>query len=291
MNILGTGLSGLVGSRFTELNPDLVFTDISLTSGFDITKIDSIESVFKNFSGKFVVHFAAFTDTNMAWDQKGDKNGLCYQVNVVGTQNLIDLCVKYDKHLIHISTDYVFDGSKKTPYNESDQPNPLDWYGETKYLAEKLITDSNSSFTILRIAFPYRANFPDKIDLVRKIIGKLSKSEVCKLFSDQYSTPTFVDDIAVGIRHVIDNPQTGIFHLVGSSSQSIYQMGLLIAQTFGYDQNLIEASSLEEYLKTPNARPYAQNLSLSNNKFITTFDYQPKSLSEGLILIKSQIQL
>lgn len=286
--ILGTGLSGLIGSRIVELNPNVNFTDLSPNSGFDILKSETLESAFANFTGNIVLHLAAFTDTNAAWDQKGDKNSLCYQLNVIGTQNIVNLCQKYGKHLIHISTDYVFDGSKNSPYVETDLTNPLDWYGETKLMAEKIIPPE---FTIIRTASPYRAKFDTKIDLVRKIITKLSQGQTCNLFSDQISTPTFIDDFAFGLQKVFENPKSGIYHLVGSSSQSVYQMGHLITQIFNFDPDLIKASSLSDYLKTPDARPYPQNLTISNQKFITDFGYTPKTIAEGLMEMKRQLGL
>jgi dTDP-4-dehydrorhamnose reductase len=135
LKILGTGLSGLIGSRIVDLNPDIKFTNLSIDSGFDILKPETLESVFSDFSGNIVIHCAAHTDLNVAWNEKGDRSGMCYQINVVGTQNIVDMCQKYDKHLIHISTDYVFDGLKSTPYLETDATNPLDWYAETKIIS------------------------------------------------------------------------------------------------------------------------------------------------------------
>jgi dTDP-4-dehydrorhamnose reductase len=287
LKIIGTGLSGLVGSRIVELNSDIQFTDLSLDTGFDILKSDTLKPVFEKFTGDVVLHLAAFTDTNAAWSQKGNKNGLCYQLNVVGTQNIVDLCRQYDKHLIYISTDFVFDGQKKGSYLETDTPHPLEWYGQTKYEAEKIAATINSS--IIRFAFPYRANFPAKMDIVRKIIAKLSASEVVTMFTDQLTTPTFVDDIALGLRKIIDQKPLGIYHLVGSSSQSPYDMAKLIAATFGYDGNLVNPSSLVDYLKTPDARPYAPNLSLSNQKFVSEFNFPPKTLPQGLEELKKQL--
>lgn len=288
MEIIGTGLSGLVGTRIVELNPGLNFTDLSLDTGFDILKPETIEETFKNNPAQTILHLAAFTDTNAAWNQKDDKNGLCYRLNVVGTQNIVNLSQKYHKHLIYISTDYVFDGSQPTPYTETDTPHPLDWYAETKFQAEKIIP---SEFTIVRIASPYRAQFVPKIDLVRKIISKLSQNQICNLFTDQITTPTFIDDIALGLRKIIDNPRSGTYHLVGSSSQPIFDMGLTIARTFGYSSDLIQPSSLAEYLKTPNARPYASNLALSNRKIIADYGFVPRTLTEGLLELKRQLSL
>jgi len=290
MKIIGTGLSGLIGTRIVELNSDLDFIEISLEKGINLLDLTTLETIFANNpEATHVLHLAAFTDTNAAWEQKGDTRGLCYQINVVGTQNIVKMCQKYNKYLIHISTDYVFDGQKKTAYVETDLPNPLDWYAETKCLAEKVILDSKLPATIVRIAPPYRSKFDTKVDFIRKIIAKLKNNEVCQLFSDQITTPTFIDDIALGLRQIIDKPVPGIFHLVGSSSQSVYQAGLLIAQTFGFDPKLIQPSSLADYLSTPNARPYAPNLSVSNEKFVKTYAFTPKTLTEGLEEMKKQL--
>lgn len=287
MKIIATGISGLVGTRIVELNPDVEFINVSLESGVSILDPVQLESVFTTHpDASLVLHLAAFTDTNAAWAQNGDKSGLCYQLNVVGTQNIVNLCQKYGKNLIHISTDYVFDGQKSGLYTESDTPHPLDWYSETKYLAEQIIPPQ---FTIVRLAFPYRANFDTKIDLVRKIMAKLKNGETCKLFSDQFTTPTFIDDIAFGLAKVFVTPKPGIYHLVASSTQSVYQMGQAIATTFGFDQNLIQPSLLADYLKTDGARPYAPNLSLSNQKFIADFGYTPNTLTEGLVDMKLQL--
>ena len=290
--ILGTGLSGLVGSRVVELNPDYKFVDASLESGVNILDKRQLEQFFKdNPEADTIIHFAAFTDTNAAWNQKGDKNGLCYQLNVDGTQNIVDLCKKYNKYLIHISTDFVFDGTKKTEYTEEDSPHPLDWYGETKYLAEKLILDSRHPASIVRIAFPYRSSSSTKVDLVRKIINKLQNNESVTMFTDQRTTPTFIDDIGLGLRFFVDKKPKGIYHLVGPTSQSPYDMAKKIAQVFDLNADLVKASSLEDYLRTPSARPYARNLTLSNQKFSSESGFFPRNLTAGLEELKRQLSL
>lgn len=285
--ILGTGLSGLVGSRIVKLNPQHEFTDLSLDTGVDILNPPQLESYFQNFPGDVVLHLAAFTDTAAAWQQRGDQTGLCYRLNVKGTQNILTLCQKYHKYLIYISTDFVFDGAKCGSYVEDDIPNPIEWYGQTKYEAEKLILASGHPAAIVRIAYPYRSRFDPKTDIIRKIIGKLQQSQVCTLFTDQITTPTFIDDISLGLRYFFDHQPTGIFHLVASSSQSVYDLGVTVAQIFGFDQNLVKPSLLSDYLKTPDARPYAPNLALSNQK-ITSLGIAMRTLSQGLEQIKKQ---
>ena len=292
--IIGTGLSGLVGSRVTELLKDkFEFVDFSLDSGVDLLNKDSLTAAFeKNLDADIVLHMAAFTDTNAAWLQKDDKTGICYRLNVDGTQNIIDLCQKHNKYLIYISTDFVFDGTKTTPYTEEDQPNPIEWYGETKYLGEKLIIDQKVNAAIVRITYPYRANFEAKPDIVKKVLTKLKNGEVVKMFSDQTCTYTFIDDIAYGLEYFFNQKTNGTFHLVGSSSHSPYEMSKLVAKAFGFDENLVQASSLEEFVKSQpeGSRPWQKCLITSNQKAVS-LGIKLRTLEEGLEEIKRQLSL
>jgi len=291
--IIGTGLSGLVGSRIVELLKDkFEFVDFSLDSGVNLLDQQSLADAFeKNKDAVAVLHMAAFTDTNAAWEQKGDKSGICYQLNVEGTRSILNLAQKYNQYLIYISTDFVFDGTKTTPYLETDTPNPIEWYGETKYLGEKVITDSGyANYNISRITYPYRAEFEPKVDIIRKVLTKLQNNEPVKMFSNQICTYTFIDDIAESLGYFLENKTTGIYHLVGSSSHSPYEMCLEIAKAFNLNKDLISASSLEEYIKSQPAgsRPWQKTLITSNQK-VTDLGLKFKTLPEGLEEIKNQI--
>jgi len=291
--IIGTGLSGLVGSRIVELLKDkFEFVDFSLDSGVNLLDQQSLSQAFeKNKDAVAVLHMAAFTDTNTAWEQKGDKSGICYQLNVEGTRSILNLAKKYNQYLIYISTDFVFDGTKTTPYLETDTPNPIEWYGETKYLGEEVITDSGyTNYNISRITYPYRAEYDKKIDIIRKVLTKLQNNEPVKMFSDQICTYTFIDDIAQALGYFLENKNTGIYHLVGSSSHSPYEMCLEIAKAFNLNKDLISASSLEEYLKSQpvGSRPWQKTLITSNQK-VTNLGLKFKTLPEGLEEIKKQI--
>lgn len=286
--ILGTGLSGLVGSRVVELLPHYQFIDASLETGVDIVNYESLNNFFKkNVDSDAVLHMAAFTDTSAAWNEKNDQNGICWRVNVVGTENILKLCKEYSKYLIYISTDYVFNGAKEGPYLETDTPNPLDWYGQTKYEAEKIILNSGLSASIVRISYPYRSKFDQKIDLVRKILNKLQKGESVKLFDDQITTPTFIDDVASGLDKIIQKKPLGIYHLTASSFQSVYEMGLAIAEVFDLDKSLVTPSSLKEYLKNQDVRPYSFNGAVSNERSKKILGIEMSDLVSGLVKMKS----
>ena len=290
--IIGTGLSGLVGSRIVELLKDKYeFVDFSLDSGVNVLDKESLSAAFKNHKDAVaVLHMAAFTDTNAAWEQRGDKSGICYQLNVEGTRNILELAQKYNQYFVYISTDFVFDGTKTTPYTETDTPNPIEWYGETKYLGEKVVIDSGYQAAIVRITYPYRANFDKKPDIIHKVLTKLQNSEVVKMFSDQICTYTFIDDIATSLDKFFKNKYTGIYHLVGSSSHSPYEMAKLVAKTFGYDENLVQSCSLEDYIKSQpeGSRPWQKTLITSNQK-VKDLGIEMKTLEEGLNEIKKQL--
>ena len=289
MKVIATGITGLVGSRIVELNPDIEFVDISIESGISILDPVALEKVFTdNPDAVAVLHLAAFTDTNAAWAQKGDKNGLCYQLNVTGTQNIVSLCQKYGKYLVHISTEYVFDGNKIGSYTEEDATSAIEWYGETKALAEKVVTDSGLNAAVVRLAFPYRAKFDPKVDFIRKVKSKIEAGDTLNLFDDQITTPTFIDDIAGGLKVFFDKKPVGIFHLVGSSSQSPFALAQMVAEVFGLNSSKIIATKLNDYLKTENARPFAKNAALSNDK-VKTLGITMKTLHEGLLEIKNQL--
>jgi len=293
--IIGTGLSGLVGSRIVELLSDkFEFVDFSLDSGVNVLDVASLTTAFeKNTDAVAVLHLAAFTDTNAAWEQKGNISGICYQLNVEGTRNILNLAQKYNQQFIYVSTDFIFDGNKNTPYTETDIPSPIEWYGETKYLGEKVILDSGySNYNISRITYPYRAKFDNKVDIVRKVLTKLQNGEPVKMFSDQICTYTFIDDIAKALEYFIDNKTTGTYHLVGSSSHSPYEMCLEIAKVFGLDQTLISASSLEDFIKSQpeGSRPWQKTLITSNEK-IRSLGLNFKTLAEGLEEVKRQLSL
>lgn len=305
-SVLTTGLSGLVGSRIAYLlEKDFSFIDLSLDKGIDIANIDQIKEIFaKNKQVNEVIHLAAFTDVDAAWEQRGDKKGNCYQVNVVATENLARLCGQTGKFLIHFSTDFVFDGQKPPPggYTEKDKPHPLEWYGQTKLLAEEKVKNSLEDYCLLRIAFPFKAKPEPKTlepsvkqDLVRRMISNLKQDTLLSLFSDQIITPTFIDDIAKVVALCLKRKITGLYHCTGSSHLSPYQMAKRIASEFNFKKTVIKSISLENYLEklaaetkgTP--RPRQKQLPLSNKKLTKTFNVHMKTFPQALKTIKKQL--
>ena len=285
--IIGTGLSGLVGSRIVELlGNQYDFQNLDLTSGVDITKAEEIEQKISSSKAKHLIHLAAFTDVSKAWEQRNEgKESLCYKVNVVGTKNIAKACKKHNKFLIHFSTDFVFDGDKTSPYTEEDKPRPIEWYGQTKLWAEEEVKKSGCYYAILRIAFPFKKKESfsglepnPKLDLVRKIISKLQGGEELKIFFDQIITPTFIDDIAKVVEYCIKNNPIGTYHCVGSSQISPYDLASMVAEKFNLNKTLIKKTSIKQ-ANQPGLRPRQVYMGLSNKKLEKDFGIKMKTVS------------
>lgn len=288
IKVIGTGLAGLVGSRVKELTEDdFDWTNLSRSSGVDIADKKSLENAIDKDNSGVLVHFAAFTDLDEAEKQKNDKSGLCYQVNVIGTKNIALTCAKTNKHLIYISTDAVFDGKKNAPYTEIDKPSPINWYGRTKWLGEREVVNSGCSFTVIRIAYPFRARFEPKLDFVRKLMKKLANSEEVSMFTDTLFTPTFIDDIAQALKVNIGRRPRGVFHVVGSSILSPFKAATEIAEVFGFNSKLIKSVKLSEYLAT-SFRPYPRWAGLSNQEIKEFLGISMSSFREALENIEAQ---
>lgn len=286
--LLMTGASGLVGTRFVEMFSDKYDVyNLDLTSGVDITDKASIEKFVVEHPAEILIHLAAFTDTNKAFAETGDTNGVCYKVNVLGTENIADVCMQKGIHLIHVSTDFVFDGTKSTPYVEDDEMNPLEWYGETKRQAEEVVDSSDGDTTIVRIAYPYRANFDLKPDIIKKIRVGLETGKLYPQFTDTVITPAFIDDIARGFDKLVDTKKQGIYHFVGSTSLSPYDLAKKVAVAYGFDPNVVKEGSLTEYLKTA-TRPFARRVAVSNAKAISELGLSFADIDSGLAEIKKQ---
>lgn len=286
-SVLSTGLTGLVGSRVVELLSDeFEFADLSLENGVDITNFDQVMENFNNSNAEVVLHMAAKTDVDACEDDKiyGEEGG-AWVVNVIGTQNIVEAAKKCGKRVIYISTDFVFDGSKEY-YSEGDSPNPINWYGYTKYEGERIVGNSSINYCIVRLAYPYRSFFPQKLDFVRRIMEKIKKGEKVYALTDHIFTPTFIDDIARVLRILLKKDTRDVFHAVGTSSLTPYKAIEIIMDVFKL-KGQIEKITREEYFRNRAFRPF--KLALKNDK-ITKLGLQTKTFDEGLGEMKKQLK-
>lgn len=283
-----SGASGLVGSRFVELfSGRYEVANLDLTNNVDITDLQSVKQFISSHPATTLIHLAAFTNTREAERQIGETQGLCYQVNVTGTENIAKVCRVQNIHLVHVSTDFVFDGTQATAYHADSPRRPLGWYGTTKALAEEAVEGSGASYTIVRLAYPYRANFPAKPDIVAKLRAGIKDGTLPPQFSDTIITPTLVDDIARGFDILINSPTQGIFHFTGSSSLSPYELALKVAQAYGFDPTKVPKGSLAQYLEQ-HSDPLMQYSRLDNSKARNQLGLQFATIEQGLQTILRQ---
>lgn len=287
--ILTTGLNGLIGSKLaTDFNQVYDFENLDIlhpTAPVDITNYDQIMARFELApDAKQVVHFAAFTDVTGAWNQRGDKTGVAYKVNVGGTENLIKACVATGKALIHISTAYVFNGQKADSYLESDQMSPIEWYGQTKAMAEEAVQSSNIPWTILRIDMPFRSDAFAKIDFAHRVIKGMTEGKLYPQFNNHYVGPTFIDDFVKVIDFVLRTKTTGLFHASSGEKWTDFDFAKTVSEKLKLNF-VVLAGDLNTYLATLE-RPYQKNTSLNCDKLKAVLDFKMNSISDAIAKIQ-----
>lgn len=276
LKIALTGSTGLVGSRIVELLQN-DFEFISLSSReCDIRNQDQVHNVLKDLDFDLFLHLAAYTNVDGA---ETDKEG-AYSMNVTGTKNILNAVQHRGKNMLYISTDFVFDG-KNPPYDEFSTENPISIYGETKFQGEEIV---KGNAMIVRLSFPYRTSFEPKKDFMRTIKSLMEQGRELKMVTDSAITPTYIDDFAQGLKHLMNNFSPEIFHLVGGSSLSPYDAGKLIAKTFQLDEGLIQPTTYAEFFAGKAQRPQHSHIISKKNTF-----HRMKSFEEGLHEIASKL--
>lgn len=260
--ILITGANGLVGSHFVEnylgsnneyslLTPD--------REELDITDNLSVGKYINNNTPDVVINFAAYTDVTKAEDERNNKEGQCWIINVEGTNNLINNIDK-NTYFIHISTDTVFSGNKNAPgpYEENhlqeENSEMVSWYGWTKREAEKNVVKKLSNSVILRISNPTRARYEQKLDYVRKILHLFDTGKIYPMFDDQYLTLTYVDEVTQTLKVLIEKRNRGIFHVSSINLFTPHKLANLLIEKARGKKNAIKSISIEDFLKDNPAR-------------------------------------
>lgn len=262
--VLIIGSSGLVGSKFsTSISPDrkVAPNEIEL----DITNEKIVNDFFEMEKDNFdvVVNFAGFTNVDGAEKERGDENGFCYKLNVNGPENLANACLKYDKYLIQISTDFVFKGKVDYPgpYSEdSDVPSILDsdlgWYGWTKNRGEFVVSNSGCKYAIVRIAYPFCAdNYDLKLDYAKNYLKLFDEGKLFPIFSDQTLSVLLLDELVPALEKIIELRKDGIYHVVSSDTVTPFEfVSYLIEKARGV-KNVVQKGSMEEFLKVEGRTP------------------------------------
>lgn len=297
--ILVTGSNGLLGQKLTTLicgsqRANLIATSRGanrnpLSEGYlyvemDISDSEHVEEVISKYKPDVVINTAAITNVDICHIQRD----LCTKVNVEAVEHLSKICKNLDVHLVHLSTDFVFDGNAG-PYKEDDLLNPLSFYGESKRLAEEALKSSGGKWTIIRTILVYGITASSsRSNIVLWAKSSLEKGAPINVVNDQWRMPTLAEDLAEACLLAAEKEATGVFHISGKDMMSVYELVQQVGAFWNLDTSLIRPVS-SATLNQDAKRPMKTGFIL--DKAIKELNYKPHSFLEGLQLQKMQIQL
>jgi dTDP-4-dehydrorhamnose reductase len=254
-SVVVLGGSGLVGSRLVELWRDRFELLAPTHAQLDVLDEQALGELLRSTNPSALVNLAAWADVDRAEQQRGDECGAVYQLNAASVGRLAALCHEYGTYLVHVSTDYVFDGMNDLrPYREGDPTNPLCWYAHTKLAGEDLIRNRGGPACIARIQMPFTARAHRKRDFARMCLARLSSGEPVTAVDDQRITPVFLDDAIEALYRLIELHAIGTFHVASASWTTPYQFARAIAARLGLDRRLVHATDFESFAATRPAR-------------------------------------
>lgn len=293
MKILITGSNGLLGQKIVRqaLKRNLDFLATSKGENrnpdcpsnkyreMDICSVADIEAVFNDYQPTHVIHTAALTNVD-ACELNPE---LCREINFLASEKLYDACKKIGAHYQLLSTDFVFDGTQGN-YKETDIPNPLSKYAESKVDAENTILKGDfNNWSIVRTIIVYGLGHNlSKSNIVSWAKDALSKGQEMKIIDDQFRAPTWADDLAWACLRICELDKKGIYHISGPETMSIFELVSRVADYFGISkETLVRTDSTT--LNQPAKRPPKTGFDLTKSR--EELGYNPKTIEETLPLI------
>lgn len=298
MRILITGSNGLLGQKIVDycLQNNIHFLATSQGENryskikndsylsMDISNENEVENVVKEYQPDTIINTAAITNVDFC----ESNHDLCDRVNVSGVKVLADVCSRHNSQLIHLSTDFVFDG-ENGPYKETDERNPLSYYGNSKLKSEEVLQNHfYNNWAILRtiIVFGIGENM-SRSNIVLWAKSALEKGDELTIVDDQFRAPTFAEDLAKACMFAAEKKARGIFHISGPETFSILELVNRVAKSFGLEATSVKpisSSSLNQAAR----RPPRTGFDISKARNI--LGYNPLSFEESLEVLKVQMK-
>lgn len=253
MKYLITGATGQLGyDIIQELNKRNELNYYAPTSEeMDITNRDTVIEVIKNYKPNIIFHCAAYT----AVDKAEENKDVCYNINVNGTKNIVEAAQNCGAKVVYISTDYVFDGTKNSPYLPEDKTNPINYYGYTKLCGEKVVSILED-YLIVRISWVFGINGNNFIKTMLRLAE--TKKEL-SVVSDQIGSPTYTEDLSKLLVDLVKNNKNGIFHATNEGYCTWNEFAKYIFEITGND--VIVNEILTKDYNTLATRPLNSKLS------------------------------
>jgi dTDP-4-dehydrorhamnose reductase len=295
--ILVTGSNGLLGQKLVELLGGMPGIHTIATSrgqnrlpGFhgyeyyemDVTNRKQVDAVIKIARPDVIIHTAAMTNVDQCEMEKEE----CWKLNVTAVEYLINASRQQNLFFIHVSTDFIFDGTAG-PYTEEDEPNPVSFYGWSKYAAEKLVAHSQLEWAIARTVLVYGiAQDMSRSNIILWVKKSLENGTPIKVVTDQFRTPTLAEDLAMGCFLIADKHANGIFNISGKDFLTPYEMAVATAEFFELDGSLISPTDASSFTQ-PARRPPKTGFDLT--KSLNILGYAPRTFREGIAMLAQQI--
>lgn len=296
MKILVTGSNGLLGQKLTALlqkdkSIHLIATAkaasvVPIVNGeyhrMDISDADEVNRIVSQTKPDVIINTAAMTQV----DQCQLEQEACLKANVQGVENIIMAARNYAVHLVHVSTDFVFDG-KQELMDETAIPNPVNFYGECKLAGEKLLQESNIPWCIVRTVLVYGITQDmSRSNIVLWVKNNLEQGKPIKVVSDQWRTPTLAEDLASGCYLAATKKATGIYHISGTDFMSVHEIAIRAAQFFKLDTSLISPTDSSQFTQ-PARRPLKTGFIVEKAR--RELGYNPHTFEQGLSVLASQL--
>jgi dTDP-4-dehydrorhamnose reductase len=298
MKILITGSNGLLGQKLvyalkSKSDVELIATGKGANRVFDksgyvyeemnIADEKEISSVIEKHKPDCIINTAAMTNVDACELNKEE----CWKLNVDSVKHMIAACKKFNTHFIHLSTDFVFDGTSG-PYKEDDKPNPQSYYAESKLASENEVMQSGLDWAIIRTIIIYGVvDDNQRSNVVLWTINSLTEKKHINVITDQFRAPTLAEDLADACASAALKRAKGIFHVSGKDNMSILESVQRTADFFSLDKSFINPISSAQ-LNQPAKRPPVTGFIL--DKAIRELNYKPHSFEEGLAIIKQQLE-
>ncbi len=297
MRMLVTGANGLLGQKLVELlqgdatvfpiataRRPLAFTQTRGTfMKMDVANREEVESVLRTSKPEVIIHTAAMTQVDHCETQREE----CWLQNVTAVENLVKTAAEIEAHFVHVSTDFIFDGSHG-PLTENEQPKPVNYYGESKWAGEKVVMASATTWAILRTVLVYGVTADmSRSNIVLWVKKSLEDGKKIQVVNDQWRTPTLAEDLAMGCYLAAKKKAQGIYHISGEEMMTPFDIAMATADFFGLDKTLIQATD-SNHFKQPARRPLKTGFVIDKAK--RELGYRPHTFREGLALLAGQLK-
>ena len=287
MKIMILGANGFTGRRILKrlsfkhqvlacsLHPDILPEEGYEFHILDMQNVDATDALLNNFRPDVIINASAMSVADYC-EQHPEE---AYALNVTAVKHLAKYSQSNSCRLIHLSTDFVFDGTATEAYTETDTTNPINYYGKTKQWSEEVIEQACTNYAIARIEVVYGKPFTGQHgNIVHLVKTRLQNGQSIRVVSDQFRSPTWVEDIARAIESLLSDKYQGIYHICGGETMSVADIAYRVAKHFGLDTSLIQPVTTDEMNE---ATPRPLFSPMNTEKAFKEFGYQPSRLEEG----------